>query len=345
MTVITTLTAATIFFGLSFLFFADAGRWTILFADMPKLIVVIVVSAGVGGGISALVIHRIARPVTEMADAAARIANGEQGVRVDKGNALAVPAQLIGNFNAMASMVDFYKSERAVLSAGIAHELRTPLTILKGRLHALKDGVVDPDRGEADRLLRQVDHLLRIVGDMGTLALADAGRLALQLQQVDLADVVRAAVRDMKPLAAALNLVLDERYTITPIRGDRVRLTQIVNTLLTNAIKHAPARSLISVSVDVVDGRAVARVMDEGAGFAPTDASKLFTPFWHYANNADGHRSGGIGLALCALMTTAHRGHISGQNRLDRTGALFTISLPLMTDASSAELVPAQSRS
>lgn len=332
MTVITTCTAATILYGLSLLSFAEAGRLTIVIVDWPKLILVIMVSTGVGGGISAIVVRRIPDPSTAVADAAVRLANGEQGVRVDTGNASGAAAQLIGNFNMVASLIDLYKRERIVLSAGVAHELRTPLTILKGRLHALKDGVVDPDRGEADRLLRQVDHLLRIVGDMGSLALADAGRLALVLKEVDLADVVRAAVRDMKPLVAALNLVLDERYDVTPVHGDRFRLTQIVNNLLTNAIKHAPARSLINISVEVVDGRAVASIMDEGPGFAPADAPKLFMPFWHHANNSNGHRSSGVGLALSALMTTAHHGFITGQNRLDRTGAVFTISFPLMAD-------------
>lgn len=330
MTVITMLAGIAIFYGTARLL-----HRAIKITDLSML--AMAVFTGVGGGLSALLVRRMSGLITTVADAAARVADGEYGVRVDDGCAAGEHADLIRHFNAVASMIDLYERERNVLTAGVAHEMRTPLTILKGRLHALKDGVIDPERGDADRLLRQVDHLLRIVGDMGTLALADAGRLALAVQTVNLADVVRAAVTDMKPLIASLDLFLDESYRIAPVRGDALRLTQVINNLLANAIKHAPPRSIISICVLVLGDRALASVTDEGPGFAPEDGPKLFTPFWRSGSNAHGHTGNGIGLALCALVTTAHGGYITGHNRTDRTGAVFTISLPLIADPPSTE--------
>ena len=82
--------------------------------------------------------------------------------------------ELIDNFNKMLVHIDTYNRERIVFAAGIAHELRTPLTILKGRLHGLEDGVIEPSADEATRLLRQADHLLLLVNDLATLAHAHA---------------------------------------------------------------------------------------------------------------------------------------------------------------------------
>ncbi|MDF0545872.1 HAMP domain-containing sensor histidine kinase [Sphingobium sp. H39-3-25] len=299
--------------------------------DLPMLLLVIAVSTVIGGGVSALLVRRITDPITAVAQAAARVADGEQGVRVDRGSAAGEPADLIEHFNKMASAIDTYERERSVLTAGVAHELRTPLTILKGRLHGLKDGVIDPAGDEPDRLLRQVDHLLRIVGDMGTLALADAGRLTLAMQPVDLADVVGAAASDMKPLISSLGIALDETYQVAQVHGDPVRLTQIVTNLLSNAIKHAPNGSTISLRVEPRDGCAVASVADEGPGFTRSEGPRLFIPFWRSGSNAaEGRPGSGLGLALCAMMTEAHGGRIVAENRSDRSGARFTVSIPLL---------------
>lgn len=328
MTVVTTVTGLVIFYGSLHLQFGKI-------ADLPmlKLMLMMAISTAIGGGISALLVRRIARPITAVAQAAARVADGEQGVRVDKGRVAGELGDLIDHFNKMAGAIDTYERERSVLTAGVAHELRTPLTILKGRLHGLKDGVIDPAGGEADRLLRQVDHLLRIVGDLGTLALADAGRLTLDMKRVYLAEVCSAATSDMRPLISSLGIALDETYQATPVRGDAVRLTQIVTNLLTNAIKHASTGSTISVTVERRAGAAIACVTDEGPGFAPGEDRSLFIPFWRSGSNAAAGRPGsGLGLALCAMMTQAHGGQIAAENRSDRAGARFIVSLPLLRD-------------
>lgn len=327
MSVMSMLTGIVAMYGASCLWPGAAQRPDV---SLPILIFIMAISTSAGAAVSILAARRMAGPIRAVAQAAGRIADGEKGVRVKEGNAAGEPADLIRHFNRMANAIDLYARERSVLTGGVAHELRTPLTILKGRLHGLKDGIIDPERGEADRLLGQVDHLLRLVGDMGTLALADAGRLSLVMQPVDFADVVRAAVADMRPLIASLNLSLHETYRTAPVCADPARLTQIITNLLTNAIRHAPTGSGIGIRVAVLDGCAIASVMDEGAGLASQDSLQLFTPFRRSRPHAQGRADSGMGLALCALMTEAHGGHIAGTNRTDRTGALFTISLPLV---------------
>jgi signal transduction histidine kinase len=217
-----------------------------------------------------------------------------------------------------------------VLTAGIAHELRTPLTILKGRLHGLADGVIDPATGEADRLLRQVEQLSRLVEDLRALAHADAGELGLDLRHIDLDAVLRLAVADLRPSAARAGVVLTESLEAVRLVGDPVRLTQIFTNILTNALKHAPEGSRIDVALTTSGACAVAQFLDEGDGFSPDDAERLFIPFWRAgADKRAGRPGSGVGLTLASKLAEAHGGRIVAKNRADRSGACFSVWLPL----------------
>lgn len=296
------------------------GDWLVLGA-------IALVSVALAGSIAFFFARRISRPITAVAEAAARVAAGDPSVRVPVGHIAGEEAELVDSFNAMAAAIQTYERERTVFTAGIAHELRTPLTILKGRLHGLIDGVIAADDGEAQRLLRQVDHLLHIVGDLRTLAHADAGELALDRRRIDAAAVVHAAIGDLAAAALAAQVRFAERLSPSPLLADPQRLTQIVTNLLTNAIKHAPAGTAIEVTVAPVGAQVSIGVADSGPGFADADAERLFMPFWRGgAERRDGRPGSGMGLALAATLVEAHGGRIAAANR--SPGARFTVELP-----------------
>lgn len=299
-------------------------------SDLPLISFIALLSTTVGGGIALLFARRIIRPITAVAQAAARVSAGDRSVRVDRGNSTGEPGELVDSFNKMAEDIEAYERERTVLTAGIAHELRTPLTILKGRLHGLIDGVIRPDDGEAERLLRQVEQLSRLVEDLRTLAYADAGELELDLRIVDPGHLLRAAVSDLRPASAAIGATFDERYEPARVRVDPLRLTQIATNLLTNAIKHSPPGGTIRTTA-IVEGHFVRLcVEDEGPGFDPEDTQRLFVPFWRAgANKAAGRPGSGMGLALAAILAEAHGSKVIAENRSDRTGARFSLRLPL----------------
>ncbi|WP_084253618.1 sensor histidine kinase [Sphingomonas pituitosa] len=297
--------------------------------DMGFIGSIAFVSLLVGGGVAMVFARRISRPITAVARAAAQVSAGKRSVRVDRGGTSGETGELIESFNRMASDIQAYERERTVLTAGIAHELRTPLTILKGRLHGLADGVIDPAKGEADRLLRQVEHLSRLVDDLRTLAHADAGELDLDRRTVDLDALLGVAVADLRGMAAERAVTLAERYVPVRVQGDPVRLTQIVTNLLTNAIKHAPSGSAVEISLSLAKGWAIVRVADEGEGFLPEDAERLFMPFWRAgADKLAGRHGSGIGLTLAAKIAEAHGGRIVAQNHVERSGACFSAWLP-----------------
>lgn len=220
---------------------------------------------------------------------------------------------------------------RMTRMAGVTHELRTPLTILKGRLHGIEDGVIALDGAEAARLLRQVDHVLALVNDLDTVAGYELGRFALDRRSVDLTQIVRRVVADLRPLLARHDLTLCEYYAPAVVNADPVRMTQIVTNVLTNAAKHSVSGGQVHVRVGVYGGDAVFSVLDQGPGLALADKERLFAPFWQ--SDATIKRPGcygtGMGLALTARLVEAHGGRIMADNRSDAPGARFDVLIPV----------------
>lgn len=223
------------------------------------------------------------------------------------------------------------RDRRMMMTAGVTHELRTPLTILKGRLHGIEDGVINPDVGETSRLLRQVEHVLAIVNDLDTLAQYELGRITMNRRSVDLCEIVGGVVADLKPLLARHDVTIFEDYAPVVLYADPVRLTQIVTNLVTNAAKHSVAGGQVLVRIAVQRGDVVISVLDEGPGFVPEDKESLFAPFWQ--SEATIRRPGcsgtGMGLALSARLVEAHGGRITAENRGDGPGARFDVMFPV----------------
>lgn len=276
-------------------------------------------------------VHNLRSSVKAVALAARRISAGDRSVRIPLSGAITDVDGLIESFNGMAAALDASERVRTQATVGVSHELRTPLTILIGRLHAIRDGVIAGCPGETERLLRQVENILRIVDDLDALAHADAGRLSLERTSVELQDIIRPVVADMQPLLAQRGLTIEGCYRRARVSGDQHRLRQVFTNILTNAAKHSPQGGCIRVVLDIRDGQAVASVIDEGPGIAPADLPHLFKPFWR--SEASRRRPGctgtGIGLALTESLVRAHGGHVEAGNRPDRSGALFRVVLPL----------------
>jgi signal transduction histidine kinase len=115
------------------------------------------------------------------------------------------------------------------------------------------------------------------------------------------------------------------------VQGDPVRLGQIFTNLLTNAVKHSPVDRPITVSVKASGDRAVTAIADEGPGINAADARSMFAPFWRARASREAGLPGiGMGLALADKLTQLHGGEIVAENRDDRAGAVFFVSLPLL---------------
>mgnify|MGYP002723438923 CR=1 FL=1 len=136
-----------------------------------------------------------------------------------------------------------------MFAAAFAHELRTPLAVLKGRLHGLQDGVIDPATGECGRLLAQVNKLLHVVDSLGTLTNARSGGLCMDWRTGDLAGIVVSAMDEVRPEAEAGGIEL--RVSSSPVMAcfDPARLTRALAALARAIISDLPAGSHFDVQL------------------------------------------------------------------------------------------------
>jgi PAS domain S-box-containing protein len=218
--------------------------------------------------------------------------------------------------------------------ASVSHELRTPLTSIRGYLELVReDGGLDE---EQDRMLgivdRNADRLLGLVTDLLFIAEVDAGKLTLERNRVQLGDVAGESVEAASPHARAaeieLNLDADDHLVVD---GDRTRLAQVFDNLISNAIKFTPAGGRIDVHVFRSDAVAVVEVSDTGNGIPEDEREHLFERFFRTSGAIRAAVQGtGLGLAIVGAIAASHGGTVSCE-RADGGGAKFRVSLPLAT--------------
>jgi signal transduction histidine kinase len=214
----------------------------------------------------------------------------------------------------------------------VSHELRTPLTSIRGYLELLLD-----DHGlteEQQRFLSVVDRnsqrLLELVGDLLFLAQVDAGRLLIEQDEVDLEQVVRQAVEASRPLAEAREIELTTSVTsVPPLVGDHARLAQVLDNLVSNALKFTAAGGRVMVALAPREGQAVVEVRDTGIGIPLEEQSKLFERFFRSSLATDNAIPGtGLGLAITRAIVERHGGRISVESEEGR-GTLVRVELPI----------------
>jgi len=216
--------------------------------------------------------------------------------------------------------------------ASVSHELRTPLTSIRGYLELVReDGGLDE---EQDRMLaivdRNADRLLGLVTDLLFIAEVDAGKLTIERSPVHLADVAAESVEAATPRAQAgelgLHLEVDAELVID---GDRTRLAQVFDNLISNAIKFTPARGRIDVRVFRAAGAAMIEVADNGVGIPEDERLRVFERFYRTSGaTRDEVQGTGLGLAIVGAITESHGGTV----RVETTaggGTTFVVRLPL----------------
>ena len=277
-------------------------------------------------GIALFVARRVSRPLMALTDAATEMASGRRGVRVELGDQPGELGVLATAFDRMSESVEHEENLRRQLVRDLAHEVRTPLTILRGTTEGLVDGVLGPDQETLASLHDEVLRLTSLVGDLETLAEADAATLRLDLRPVDLAEVAGAAVALARGAATDAELAIEATLEPAPAEADPERLRQVVVNLLSNALRHTPTGGRIDVRTGTEGDEAVLEVRDTGPGIASEDLPHVFERFYR-GLGAEAGSGSGIGLAVAAELVAAHGGSIRARNRPEG-GASFDIRLP-----------------
>jgi two-component system, OmpR family, sensor histidine kinase KdpD len=226
---------------------------------------------------------------------------------------------------------------RSALLTSISHDLRTPLASILGSATSLKayhghldekaqDELIATIQDESERLNRFINNLL----DMTRL---ESGAIAVRAEATDLADVIGSALRRASKVLGSHHVKVDMTPDLPMPKLDGVLLEQVIFNLLDNAAKYAPVHSEVSVEASAGSNLVRIQVRDEGDGIPPGDLERIFDKFYR-VHAADRRRAGtGLGLAIGRGFIEAMGGTITAGNRTDRSGAVFTVTLPVDTVA------------
>lgn len=292
-----------------------------------------IVMGAVGAIVVALLIgillaRTISRPVRELTAATQMIAQGELGhqVPVRRKDEL---GELAASFNQMSADLERSTELRRQMTADIAHELRTPLSLILGYTEALSDGKLEGTPETFDIVHDEAQHLNRLVDDLRTLSLADAGELSLNrrpvcpqmlLQRVSTAYAAQAKAKEV-------SLRVETESSVADVDVDPDRMAQVLGNLVSNAMRHTPAGGGIALSAEEQQDTVTLSVSDSGVGIAPEHLPHIFDRFYRgdesrYQENGES----GLGLAIAKSIVEAHGGKISVASTLGG-GTTVTVQL------------------
>jgi signal transduction histidine kinase len=217
--------------------------------------------------------------------------------------------------------------------ATVSHELRTPLTSIMGYLELISDDSFAARTPEQETFLgvvqRNAERLMRLVSDLLLVAEAKDRKLDLDVHEVDLQRLVTECVEAAKPAADAKRIELTVDHDAPPhLKGDPLRLAQLMDNLVSNAIKFTPQGGRVSVKTVARDGNTVVEVTDSGSGISETDQLQLFNPFFRTQSaTAQAIPGTGLGLTITKAIVDAHKGSIDVRSAVGR-GTTFNVLLP-----------------
>ncbi|MFZ5819076.1 MAG: ATP-binding protein [Chloroflexota bacterium] len=279
--------------------------------------------------------RQIAKPLEHLSAAANSIARGDLKTRVVPARNIAELNSLGQTFNDMAESLRQSDEAKKAFLADVTHELRTPLTVIKGTIETLEDGALDDHEGRAPLLAsmqRETERLIRLVNELLVLTRADAGSLQLDIQPLDLVALANERCKLMSNLAGRQGVKLGVSRSNWQfdqhILADRDRLSQVLDNLLDNAIRHSPAGSTITVSIQAKDGGFECAVADQGTGIPAEHLPYIFERFYRVEKSRARKDGGtGLGLAIAQALVTAMGGRISVHS-LEGQGTMIAFWLP-----------------
>ncbi|HEX3474649.1 MAG TPA: HAMP domain-containing sensor histidine kinase [Kofleriaceae bacterium] len=283
-----------------------------------RLVAIFAIAMAAALALAVVVSRRITRPIEQLTAAVHDVGRGVAPAPIAVGGRDEI-ARLAAAFNAMAASVAAQEELRRRMAGDVAHELRTPLTNLRCELEAFQDGLATPDAARIASLHEEVLHLQRLVEDLQDLAIAEAGALQLDRERVELGDAIARIAGARAEVAAEPGLWVD---------ADPVRLRQIVDNLVGNALRHAPGEP-VRIEVARTAGAGAVTVIDRGPGIPADQLARIFERFYRVDDARGRERGGaGLGLAIVRQLVQLHGGRVWADSP-EGGGARFTFTIPL----------------
>jgi signal transduction histidine kinase len=303
--------------------------------------------AAIFGVLMAIAIARwISVPIERLTGAARRMESGDLAVRVAPSGGAEVE-ELAHSFNAMAASIDRNEEVRRRMVSDVAHELRAPLTNLRCELESIQDGLTAATSERIASMHDETMHLTALVDDLQDLSLADAGRLEIDAQPVNVSAVVKRAAAGVR----GADVILEGDEDVMALADSR-RVMQILTNLLSNAVVAqwgaggSPARSreepapasrrrptetdAVRITWEVVGPDVVIHVIDHGIGIAAEDLARIFERFYRVDPSRSRATGGaGLGLPIVRQLVLAHGGRVWAESTPGE-GSTFSFTLPVV---------------
>lgn len=273
-----------------------------------------------------LLARSLTRPIRDLTAATRDLASGRADPRVPVRSADEL-GELAASFNQMSADLARANQSRRQMTADIAHDLRNPLTVINGYLESLQDGKLKPTPERFATMRAEVQHLRRLVDDLRTLSLADAGELKLFRQPITLYDLLERVAVAYRHQAEErkVELKVEVESGLPEVNLDAERMEQVLGNLVSNALRYTPKGGKISLSSRQAEGNLIVRVEDDGSGIPAEILPHIFERSFRGDASRSGNESG-LGLAIAKSIVELHGGTIRAES--DTFGARFIIAFP-----------------
>jgi signal transduction histidine kinase len=322
------------FFGCLFAIVFLIVAWAIvtavatLFANLGPLPVVIAILVVVAVLVAtAAPFRRSARTLDSIVDAARRVEAGDYTTRISLPTRAWRPVRQLGRaFNTMVERLERDEDQRRTLLNDVSHELRTPLSVISGNLEAMIDGVHPADEAHLTPILEEARVMERLIDDLRTVALSEAGTLPLHTEPTDLDLLVEEVVRSFQGSAgtAGVTVTAEVPADLPILDVDPLRIREVLANLVANGVRHTPSGGTVRVRGEMAGDQVVLRVADTGSGIDPDLLPHVFDRF---AKGADSPGSG-LGLAIARHVVVGHGGELVVE-ATGRAGTTFRVTLPV----------------
>lgn len=275
-----------------------------------------------------LSVRRMYTPLDDLVDASNKVADGDFSVRVEGRKGAPEIRSLVDGFNTMASRLQVNDQQRRAMLADVSHELRTPLTVIQGNIEGMLDGVYPADEKQLKSILEETQILSRLVDDLRTLSVAEAGALQLKRESTNLTLLIREVVSSLQSraddLGVKFELILAD---VSPLDVDPWRVREVLTNLIGNALRYSPRGEVVKINLTESavggDGSVKISIKDSGPGISSADLPHIFERFYKSSDSG----GMGLGLSIAKYLVEAHGGKISAESDFGK-GTRISFTLP-----------------
>jgi len=295
----------------------------------------LLLEAGLGAAalavlLALLIALRLARPLQRLTEVASRIGAGELQTRAAGSGGGREITRLAQTMDRLAEALRHQDELRRETAADVKHELRGALVGVVSRLEAVRHGMVDDEQVALAQIQRDAHRVRRLVDDVDRLAEAQRSGLLVRKRAIDLDVIVDTCVAGYADRCRALSIELTSAVRRAAVVGDPERLAQVVDNLLSNALRYTDPGGRVAVALDARGDEIAFTVTDSGIGIAPEELGLIFDRFWRSREARERTGDGsGVGLALVSELVDVHDGRIVVDSEPGR-GTTVCVLLPMI---------------